>query len=62
MPYYYSTNGDGTTHRSFEPFKDGDRVEAPDWNPDPKIECGKPFTCPTLKLDKDIIPKKEEIQ
>ena len=39
--YYYSTNGNGKTHNEeFEPFKDGDVAEAPDWDPDPSIACG----------------------
>ena len=39
--YYYSTNGDGTTYEGFRPFANGDRAEAPDWNPDATIECGQ---------------------
>ena len=38
--YYYVTNGDGTTHEGFVPFKNGDYAEAPDWIPDNGITCG----------------------
>ena len=48
--YYYSTNSDGTTYGGFEPFKDGDRAEAPDWNPDPKIGCGQALHVSDLKI------------
>jgi len=48
--YYYSTNGDGTTCGGFRPFENGDRAEAPDWNPDPGIECGQALHVSDLKI------------
>ena len=39
--YYYSTEADGTTYGGFRPFDSGDVAVAPDWNPNPRIECGQ---------------------
>ena len=58
--YYYSTNGDGTTYGGFEPFKDGDRAEAPDWDPDPEIECGQALHVSDLKIGTLVFVYRED--